>query len=499
MPPSPNREKIQLLTPTLIRTLNPHSAAPPPAQPIVLSNNALNSIVQQARTQVTGTQDTTDAEEERRLRKQRLNELDKARQSSELTDIQKERKEQNNYLLAKAQLQKDEEEDSIKKLNEMVLEAKCMAIRDAQLEEKKHIQTAMKEEGLRLDRMMEIDRVNDIKKVADKEKKRKEDMHSGAAVIRKQIEDRKEVQLLEQEKKDGEVKQMLKQIAQMQQEDVDEKRRKQAQQHQMMEKVLEANAISIEKKKQMKIDSYEEDKRLMQYRLDQDKIAEAKEKENEAKKAEREKELSRLRSQQQKAVDKQAQQDTLRAERAFEQYERDWRRKEKETAAKHAAMEAQLQAERAKQQGDREHAIAVEAYKIRQNFEQSLARSKQEEQKLAEQDRQKHEANKRYAVQVQSQISEKEAQSRRARDEFFLEGVRQDKERKDREAHLLLVKERKLEEMRRLGVPEVYTTEIKRKLTETARMEAQNAGVKSVPPYATMQISQFDRPIAHKV
>jgi len=108
-------------------------------------------------------------------------------------------------------------------------------------------------------------------------------------------------------------------------------------------------------------------------------------------------------------------------------------------------MEAQLQAERAKQQNDREHAIAVEAYKIRQNFEQSLARSKQEEQKLAEQDRIKHQNNQAYALQVQSQIAEKEAKTKKNREEFFLEGVRQDQERKERDAHLLVIKERKLE------------------------------------------------------
>jgi len=287
-----SNERIQLLTPTLIRTLAPHTTTPAPVQPLVLSTGALQDIVAQAVAPKAASGDSVDQEEVRRARKAKLNALDKARQSSELTESQKDRKEKNNYLLAKAQLQKDEEEDSIKKLNEMVLEAKCMAIRDMQLEEKKHIAASMKEEGLRLDRMMEIDRVNDIQRVALKEKKRKEDMHQGAAVIRSQIEERKELLLLEQEKKDTEVKQMLKQITTMQQEDLEAQKRKQLEQHQMMEKVLEANAISITKKKQMKLDSYNEDKRLMQYRLDQDKIASEKDRQNELKKAERKGTLS---------------------------------------------------------------------------------------------------------------------------------------------------------------------------------------------------------------
>jgi len=46
--------------------------------------------------------------------------------------------------------------------------------------------------------------------------------------------------------------------------------------------------------------------------------------------------------------------------------------------------------------------------------------------------------------------------------------------------------------MRILGIPDVYTTEIRRKLGEDARKEAQHAAARAVPPYATMQISQFE-------
>ena len=47
-----------------------------------------------------------------------------------------EAKKQGQYLLQKAQEQMEEQEDEIKKLNELILNAKCHAIRDAQLVEK---------------------------------------------------------------------------------------------------------------------------------------------------------------------------------------------------------------------------------------------------------------------------------------------------------------------------------------------------------------------------
>lgn len=66
----------------------------------------------------------------------------------------------------------DEQDDEIKKLNEVILNAKCHAIRDTQLREKDEILKSMKEEEERLDRMMEIDRVKALAEFEDREKER---------------------------------------------------------------------------------------------------------------------------------------------------------------------------------------------------------------------------------------------------------------------------------------------------------------------------------------
>ena len=50
--------------------------------------------------------------------------------------MEKETREKATYLLTKAKYQLDEQEDEIKKMNEMMLYAKCVAIRDIQVEEK---------------------------------------------------------------------------------------------------------------------------------------------------------------------------------------------------------------------------------------------------------------------------------------------------------------------------------------------------------------------------
>ena len=62
-----------------------------------------------------------------------------------------EAKEQSKDLLANARAQLAEQEDEIKKLNEAILNAKCHAIRDAQLREREEILRAMQEEEVRGD------------------------------------------------------------------------------------------------------------------------------------------------------------------------------------------------------------------------------------------------------------------------------------------------------------------------------------------------------------
>lgn len=57
----------------------------------------------------------------------------------------------------------------------MILNAKCHAIRDAQILEKKVINGEMQVEEKRLDQMMEIDRQNAIKMQEEIERKRREE------------------------------------------------------------------------------------------------------------------------------------------------------------------------------------------------------------------------------------------------------------------------------------------------------------------------------------
>lgn len=144
-------------------------------------------------------------------------------------------------------------------------------------------------------------------------------------------------------------------------------------------------------------------------------------------------------------TDKQAQQDALRAQRAVEAYEREWRRKEKETAEKHAQQENDLRKERHKQQQTREQAIAIESRKLKEEFFASLAQQKEVEARLKAEAALKSQRNRSYALEVQAQIREKELARRKAREDFFMEGVRLAQERAEKKHKIDSIKERKIQ------------------------------------------------------
>lgn len=227
---------------------------------------------------------------------------------------------------------------------------------------------------------------------------------------------------------------------------------------------------SIDRKKHEKTQAIEEDKKLMQYLLEQEVKQLENEKLAEAKKAEREQELSRLRAAQQRIADKQAEQDALRAKRAVEAYEREWRKKEKEAAEKKAKMEHELNEERLKQQKSREYAIAIEAHKLKEEFYETLNRQKEIEAKLKHEELSKREKNTKYFYEIKAQIAEKEALRRKEREEFFVEGLKLNEKQLEAKKRLEGIKERKLSELRTVGVPEKYCKEIERQMRTRKRL-----------------------------
>ena len=83
-------------------------------------------------------------------------------------------------------------------------------------------------------------------------------------------------------------------------------------------------------------------------------------------------EVDRMRALQERSSDVRELQDALRAKRAQEQTEREWRKKEEMLAVQKAHNEELLRKARIRQQEEKEHLLAIETQRDRADFERML-------------------------------------------------------------------------------------------------------------------------------
>merc|ERR1712096_259241 len=88
------------------------------------------------------------------------------------TVTEAEQKDQALGLLAKAQMQMDEEHDDVKHMNQMVMYSKIVTVRDKQLLESKALESEWVKEQKRLDLMMEIERLKSLQEQEDRDVRR---------------------------------------------------------------------------------------------------------------------------------------------------------------------------------------------------------------------------------------------------------------------------------------------------------------------------------------
>merc|ERR1712036_87932 len=148
-------ETIQVITKDLIRNVVV-PGEDPSGLTVVLRPNKFMSIRNAARVrtkeEIQKEYDISKAEKDAAMeasgkRKEEMKQRELNRQQNEkLNDLEAEAKEKAEYLLEKANAQRLEQEDEVKHLNELILNAKCHAIRDAQILEKRAVSSEIETE-----------------------------------------------------------------------------------------------------------------------------------------------------------------------------------------------------------------------------------------------------------------------------------------------------------------------------------------------------------------
>lgn len=473
------KETVMIIMRDLIRTL----AIPekdPSQRTVVLDPNEFTRIKDNAR--ILSEEERHAMEElqrehkanrlrERVEREQYMKKKDLQRETDHiLTDIEIEAKTNAQSLLAKANEMKQEQADEIKHLNELIHEAKCHAILDAQVEEKKIIKNEMSVEELRLDMMMEVDRQNAIRIQDEIEKNRKMVRAIGAEQLKQQIMETEQRKMIELEEKEADNEAMRRQVAQLIAEDeaqlLKKKQDQVALRNQLKKTNDELRDIKIRQEKQEKL----EELHVLEFQRKKAEREAAYEAEQEKQRVEKQREIARLLVMQERARDDQADRDALRAKRATEEAEREWRKKEALEAKKKCEMEAMLIESRKQQMQQKEHFLAIQAQKDRADFEKILRAHKE----VVEKEKRDAEAIKSRAMQhlkeIRAQMAAKEKEKISERQAFFEEGRKYQEEEILHRQKLESVKEKKMQELKNAGIPEKYLLRVQREAIKSRKV-----------------------------
>lgn len=391
-------------------------------------------------------------------RKEKIKKIDSLRhgQSRVATAVEKEELSKQEDLLLHAKDQLAEQHDAVKRMNKHTLFAKCATIRDGQLEEKKLIAKERAEEEKRKDLMMELERRKALRMYEEREERRHEEKKKGAAVVLEQIAERAKERERQVELKNLEQKAMLDQIEKLKREEEDEARRKKETVRRFQDEILEANLDQLRAKRMQKETEKQEELRIAAYvkeKEDREGVLAA---EAERVAAEREMEVARLRSLQERAQDKQAEVDSLRARRAQESVEMAKRQKESEAAEKRKKMERDVAISRTAQLAEKQRRTARETAEDEVEYSSLVAAQKEDVEEVRKSAEEAKLRRKTHAEAVHAQIEEMVHDDRKTRTMASEEAKKLVAAEEAELEKLEQIRQRKSHELESSGVPSKY-------------------------------------------
>ena len=388
---------------------------------------------------------------------------------------QRQEQEKGQVRKAAARL-REESQDDVKSMNAMVQYARTVAVRDNQLKEKQLHKRLDKLENIRQGLIMEVDRLKKVKYYYDRQEKIRAQAKDGCKHITKQIKENEARKRHQRVLLAEEQERMKARMAVLQHEEEEVKAHKKAQAKVMLDSILEDNARSIEAKRRAKQLDIEEDLRIQRYQEQRAAKEAAEEAEKVRLAAEREAQLTKMRERQQKVADQGAALDALRAKRAAEANERKARQRELKEAEERRAKIEELQKYRAMQQLAQEYAAKEVRREEEEEYNRNYAVRKAQLAKTEKAQARLHHQKVRHRDDLQRTIVQRDAARKEHQKTFVTSGHAYVKKSAAELAALNEVKARKIEELRRMGVPEKYLAELDRFDPETALLNDYKLG-----------------------
>ena len=350
----------------------------------------------------------------------------------------------------------DPNDDAIKDLNILCKHAKIATIRDRQLDERKQMENLYKKKEERLDLMMELERLKEIKFKEEKEKQIKKLNNESKEIIIDQILDNERVRIKKREMIEKEKIQMKLQLEKFEEEEkkriLHEKQLKEAR----IRECLNVDRFALLLKQKKKIEEKEEELKDHKYNIEKAKKEEEYIKEKKRIALEKEKEIQLMREKQKKAQDKQAEMDAIRAQRDYEEAERKAKLKEKEDeiTKQKKLMECIRENERHKKV--KELQMNDEIRKEKEEYEKMRKEREKEIEEEKERKREKIKLIMENGNFVKNQIKEKEEKERGNWKEKYEEGRKVKQMHEDYYNSIEMIKQQKIAELKALNIKDKY-------------------------------------------
>ena len=442
-----------------------------PANSVVISRGELDRIkhvskirtaadVQREREEVEAAQE--EKHRQARARKERMLKLEEsAKAKARKSDMELDREARKGAVRAMADKALDENLDLVKMLNTLGARAAAFTIRDQQLEEKQHLDAKKREYEERMDVLMEIDRLTDLRKRDSIETHRRLKRVEDRKVIVEQIQARTKKKLLEEELLEQENQGMLALVAKYKREDYEQEVKHREEVVLARQEVMAANEAAIRRKELAKQREREEEESILLYQARKDDALRAREAEEREREAAMKERQAKLLAMQEKTQNKQAEVDELRARRYAEERERRERERELSEAETKAKRMAELQDARMNQAEQKKRMMAREAVMQHAEYEESLRHANdiiERERKEAD-DRAGRAKEHREVLQKQIMKSE-EAKHLKMKAKLE-EGRKLKSEFAQERAKLEAIRDKMVDDMERKGYNPRYLSEIR--------------------------------------
>ena len=161
-----------------------------------------------------------------------------------------------------------DDDEAVRTMDKMCLYARISTVRDKQLKEKKEMEKIFKRKEEKVDLMVEIERLKELKNIEIKNKELQEMKKEGNKVILEQIEENKKIRLKQKELENKERLELLKRIEEENIKAQELSLLKKKENEKRIQESLEANKQAILIKQQKILEEREQDRKIEQYNIE---------------------------------------------------------------------------------------------------------------------------------------------------------------------------------------------------------------------------------------